>query len=268
MKKKLSMQELLNKFPECDTFSLAGSVNKRLTNGDLKKILKDTENGAKDFCLKYCFVASNGVDFEYTYNVIRKQFYQSYGVMGTKELVKSVVFKLIIDKFNTMDHNSSKCKEIINYINNNNFKNDSKDIAYICETLDVCKDYSQLENYILAVIQQLYLEYDCKQNAENNETQKIKLDTVLKNNLIKEEISYDDGAAIYSFLSTVYYFKLNDETKKWLLQFKSDFDFDGPFDDLVFYKNGEVVFSSVTHEKINTLDEDFYNEYHKNDNLQ
>ena len=38
-----------------------------------------------------------------------------------------------------------------------------------------------------------------------------------------------------------------EETKKWLLQFDTDYDID-PFEDLAFYKENTLLFSSCTHE--------------------
>ena len=50
----------------------------------------------------------------------------------------------------------------------------------------------------------------------------------------------------------IYYFKLNDLTKKYLLQFKSDFDL-VDLEDLVLYQNDKELFSSCTHERYNSL---------------
>lgn len=48
-------------------------------------------------------------------------------------------------------------------------------------------------------------------------------------------------------LARVHRFRLNDKTKKWLKQFKSDYDLEG-LEDLALYKGDELLFSSCTHE--------------------
>lgn len=48
-------------------------------------------------------------------------------------------------------------------------------------------------------------------------------------------------------LAKVHRFRLNDKTKKWLKQFKSDYDLEG-LEDLALYKGDELLFSSCTHE--------------------
>jgi len=49
-----------------------------------------------------------------------------------------------------------------------------------------------------------------------------------------------------------YYFKLNDETKKYLLKFDNDFCLE-PLEDLAIYKDNELKFYSCTHERFNSL---------------
>ncbi len=69
----------------------------------------------------------------------------------------------------------------------------------------------------------------------------------LKPYLLKQELTYTthctDGG-----LQKVLYFPLNDQTKRWLLQRENDYDFHGALQDLAFYKQGKLRFSSCTHE--------------------
>ncbi len=77
----------------------------------------------------------------------------------------------------------------------------------------------------------------------------------LKESLIRYEVSFFNNASIcYDLLSINYYFKLNEESKKYLLKFKTDFDLDY-LDDLALYKNDKLMFSSNTHEEYNSLEE-------------
>ena len=76
----------------------------------------------------------------------------------------------------------------------------------------------------------------------------------LKPHLQKVEYTYSSHCTVGP-LQLVYYFSLNNETKAWLNQFKDDYALsDSDFEDLAIYKNGEVKFSSCTHEGFNSLD--------------
>lgn len=50
-----------------------------------------------------------------------------------------------------------------------------------------------------------------------------------------------------SMLHKLYRFKLNDISKKFLLQFEDDYKIEG-FEDIAFYKDDRILFSSCTHE--------------------
>lgn len=71
----------------------------------------------------------------------------------------------------------------------------------------------------------------------------------LKPYMKHKEISFHTHCTISSILFETYYFELNEETKKWLLNYKSVFSFDGEIlEDLAFYKDEKLKFSSCTHE--------------------
>ena len=74
---------------------------------------------------------------------------------------------------------------------------------------------------------------------------------VLYENLIKKEIGFSNHCTETGSLLLTYYFKLNNQTKAWLSQFKTDYDLNG-LEDLAFYKNGKIMFSSCTHERFHT----------------
>ena len=69
----------------------------------------------------------------------------------------------------------------------------------------------------------------------------------------KREISFETHCTKSAALFETYYFELNDITKKWLLKYKSVFDFSdeypGDLQDLALYKDDELKFSSCTHEE-------------------
>lgn len=72
---------------------------------------------------------------------------------------------------------------------------------------------------------------------------------ILKPYIKRKEISFHTHCTISSILYETYYFELNEETKKWLLNYEDVFSFDGePLEDLAFYKDEKLKFSSCTHE--------------------
>ncbi len=64
-------------------------------------------------------------------------------------------------------------------------------------------------------------------------------------------VTYCWHCTVSDKLAKVFYIKLNDQTKQWLMQFKNDYALEG-LEDLAFYKNGECRFSSCTHERFHT----------------
>ena len=76
---------------------------------------------------------------------------------------------------------------------------------------------------------------------------------VLKPYIQDKEISFHTHCTISSILYETYYFELNEETKKWLSNYENVFSFDEEIlQDLAFYKDNELKFSSCTHEGYST----------------
>jgi len=99
---------------------------------------------------------------------------------------------------------------------------------------------------------------DCSRDLERlkNTGRKQALETeldnehyrILKANLLKTDVAFGNHCTISGMLSKTFYFKLNETTARWLLQFQTDFDLKY-LEDLAFYKDGELIFSSCTHER-------------------
>ncbi|HQC54385.1 MAG TPA: hypothetical protein PKX91_01500 [Clostridia bacterium] len=70
----------------------------------------------------------------------------------------------------------------------------------------------------------------------------------LKNNFLDYQITYKTYAT-EGPLAIIYYFKLNEETRQFLLKFKDDFSMDIPFEDLALYQEDKLVYASCTHEQ-------------------
>ena len=136
------------------------------------------------------------------------------------------------------------------------------DNSFICDHVGKDTKYNNPSGYFWHFYHSLGMNIDRERyldeliNTNNRLTPLDKItDKVLKNNLIKYEILFHNHCTESSILMINYYFSLNIDTKKWLLQFANDFEITANYEDLAFYKNGEVVFSSCTHERFNSLDE-------------
>ncbi len=65
--------------------------------------------------------------------------------------------------------------------------------------------------------------------------------------LLRVELTYTTHCT-KGGLQKVLYFSLNEQTREWLSAKKNDYDFSGSLQDLAFYKGGKLRFSSCTHE--------------------
>lgn len=76
--------------------------------------------------------------------------------------------------------------------------------------------------------------------------------SVLRKNIISSEVKFNNHATVGPLFRT-YYFRLNDETKEWLLLRESVFDFRDDLQDLALYIDDKIVYSSCTHEQLETF---------------
>lgn len=74
------------------------------------------------------------------------------------------------------------------------------------------------------------------------------INKALKDNLIRTEITFCTHCTVSSQLSKVFYFRLNEKTSEWLSRFSTDYDLE-ELQDLAFYGDGKILFSSCTHER-------------------
>lgn len=77
----------------------------------------------------------------------------------------------------------------------------------------------------------------------------------LKECLIDTEITFTWHCTTSGRLAVVYYFKINETSLQWLRRLKNDYDM-RELEDLAFYKDSTVVFSSCTHEGYHTENND------------
>ncbi|MCQ2399754.1 MAG: hypothetical protein MJ072_04540 [Clostridia bacterium] len=72
--------------------------------------------------------------------------------------------------------------------------------------------------------------------------------SVLKKNYVGKNVTFTTHCT-GGPLQVEFTFKLTDETRAWLLSRASVYDFEGELEDLALTKNGEIIFSSCTHER-------------------
>lgn len=235
MDNKISMQELLEKFKDSEMFSLTGDISGvKITVNDKFQVLKEIKEVNKD-CLRK------------QYNDLKERVL----LIPFDELYQEIEKECLIFK------EQYKAKYLKKYgIFNNSFIGDhvEKDTKYYNPPGYFWSFYHSVG---LNLDREEYLDELIK---ENNQLTPLDIigDKVLKDNLVKYEISFFNHCTERSILMINYYFYLNEDTKKWLLQFTNDFEITGNLEDLAFYKNGEIVFSSCTHEQFNSLDETNY----------
>ena len=214
----LTVKEVLDKFSECNKFSLTTGVpndSKIITEEEYVEAVDNLKKLYKERLLKYYNESNiNNPSFETLYNDIEEECY--------------------------------------NYIKNN------KPID-----LEICKTtkYGQ-DNYYFYY--RFYFDITFRIRCEMNKEKYLfsdkslvldSLPKVLKDNCVSYEVSHYNNVTICELLLVNYYFKLNEETKKYLLKYHDIYDFD-ELDDLALYKDDEVLFTSCTHEQFNSLDKD------------
>ena len=132
-------------------------------------------------------------------------------------------------------------------------------MLFLCDNVYKRKTkYHTPENFFWHAYHSVQQLFDCKKHVEQFKTNSLnklsafKCDLsdfeILKPFLISKRLSYSWHCTETSFFAIVFKFKLNQETKKYLLNFKSDYDLSG-LEDLALYKGDKILFSSCTHEQ-------------------
>ncbi len=211
--------DILNKYKEADTFSLTGSSYKMyITKEEYEKALVNAKEE------------------------IKKHLKQMYD--------KKAPFVANISSFNEVFNEiEGECREY-----NLNYK--PKRCMFIMDKIDTFTKYGEMFRCFYQDISfHIDRENDMNSFKFNKGKDPVKvLPTILQNNLIKYEVSFFNSVTESGMLMINYYFKLNDETKKYLLNYETDFDLD-ELQDLTLYQNNKMKFYSCTHDRYNSLEE-------------
>ena len=229
-----NMNSILDIFSNCDTFSLTSTIPiTEIPKKDRIKLLNNHLNDVK----------------QHLQDIYNKE---SQTENSLPEF--DVLFDDIVDEC-TKFYDKIRGKDIMKLCNNGNS-------PFICDHVGKDTKYSEplkLIWHFYHNVQQVLMSNDNLINlSECNElnTEKIFIDSkdkILKENLLSYEFTYLTHCT-GGPLQLVLYFPLNENTKKWLLQFKNDYDLENSnFEDLAIYNNDKLEFSSCTHEQFNSL---------------
>jgi len=252
------MKKILEKYSDCNTFSLTGGVfGYHITEDEFYNALNEMELYNKEKLRKmyddnrekfvnypefdelYEEIKQECLDFDSEEN--RKKRIEEY---YTEEVIKQYKEMGITDEqINRMKENGFSCSCIVDDV--------GKKTKYGSE----CPDFFWwLYNEIAMNIERYN---DKKKYFVDNEKDLLdRIPKELKEHFLYYEISFYNSVTIKSILIVNYYFKLNDETKNYLLQFRNDFCLDN-LEDLTLYKDNEEKFSSCTHEGYNSIEFDY-----------
>ena len=239
MDNKILMKDLLDKFSESDSFSLTGSIlGIAITNEVKNNSLEEIKSKTRKYLLEH-------------YERLKEQMPNiSFDDLYQEIELECLNFGINQKKF---------------YMEKYGFFNNSFICDYVMKERDgIRTKYTEPMGYFWHFYHRVGQNFDREEYLDELMKKDNKLepvdrieDEILKSNLIRYEILFHNHCTESGSLMINYYFKLNDDTRKWLLQFESDFDLECNLEDLAFYKNGELMFSSCTHEEFNSIMENY-----------
>lgn len=280
----LTMKRILEKYKEADMFSLTGDIsfyNCPLTGEEYNKAiegLNDREivNFKDQFISNYTITEKQ---YDEAIQNIRKNIRNKYKKIyeNRREEYKDYPdFDLL---FTDIEEECRKfdCEENRRYYIENNFteediarykklgisdkeieemKKNFFRVSFIADRVGEITKYGEKKD---GFFRNLYSAISMIIEIENNKEEYCKngLDPInqvpdeLKKYLLYYKISFYNEVTVTSVPMINYYFKFNEETKRYLLNFKNDFELN-ELEDLSLYKDNKVLFSSCTHESFNS----------------
>lgn len=292
----LSMKKILDKFSDCNKFCLTGpikknkftiteeeydEITKNMNNAEKRKVLaqfKEIErynitepefekiiNNLKNETRKNlkCLYESNKdklkkySDFDSLYNEIEKECYEFNNKENREYYINKHYDDKEIEWLKQMGYTDEEIEKQKSEFFQYSFIADKvgKTTKYGIEYHDLFYQfYAEISNNIDR--EQTKTEY-CTINGKNPVEQ---VPVELRDHLLYYEASFHNEVTMSGGLLINYYFKINEETKKYLLKFQNDFYLDGlELEDLALYKDEELNFYSCTHEGFNSLEFNYQN---------
>ncbi len=281
----MEMKKILDKYSDCDMFSLTGQcVEYDCSDEELHRIMVEVQGEEREKKLEKYYVRFkvteddylNALDqlekkqkskledyyneklkslnkypsFEELYNEIEKECYEYCSFENRKKITDMIFNNEAISIYKREGYSDSEIEEI---------KNNFFQCSFIADDVGKTTKYGKEDNnYFWHFYSNVGFIIDRKNELEksiyiNGENPINRLPKELKDNIVKFEVQFFNYVTVSNQLMINYYFKLNDESKKYLLKFESDFDLD-KLEDLTLYKKDKVEFYSCTHEKYNSLE--------------
>ncbi len=222
---ELDMKGILEKYKRCDTFSLSrylGDVYLSAVERDEIFSVLQKENRAR-----------------------LKELYERY-----KTEINAPFEKLI-------DEIAIECQRYGDGVDKRKFKYGYQ-YSFICDVVGEKTNYDEPREFFWQAYHTLGMEIDCKRDLLKHEkmpqadiTAEVKKEPALFQNFIRYEIKHSNHCTVSGAPIVTYYFKLNADTRAWLLQFPTDYDL-APLEDLALYEGEKLRFSSCTHEGFHT----------------
>ena len=205
------MEKLLEKYKNCNVFSLSTHYGNYYIN----------EDEYRDIIKKHR---------EFIYGWLKKSYdYQKDKMPYDYDTLFNDIYEECFEKNDMF---------IVDKLHNN--LNKYPDVGCMWHMYYSINDLVMIEKRI-DYYRNLEEKYDIDKEFDNDEIKD------LKKYIKRYELSFATHCTLGP-LSITFYFDLNDDTKKWLLNKKDIYDFNH-LQDLALYKDNEILFSSCTHEE-------------------
>ncbi len=218
------MQYLLDKYSDCDSFSLCALVvDNSITQEEATRSLLENQ-------------ALNKTKLQELYNTYKDQISEDF----------ETIYREVL----------AECKEFQKTVKAKN-SDEFYHCSFICDQVGQTTKYFTPTEFFWHLYLTLGMELDQNEELDkllsSDKTSSISLLTTpeyaeLKPYLIEFKYTFQTHCTTCGNLQIEMRFSLNEQTKRWLLKHKNDYDFDGELQDLAFYKNNKLRFSSCTHE--------------------
>lgn len=288
----LTMKKILNKFEECDKFSLTGGFSRYNVTVSEEEYQKEIENLNLSDRQKYFekYLEKYTITEEEFNNALEKIEEQSKEQKRKIYEENKEKFKNYPEFDKLYDEIKKECYEFdseenrLFYINKhfgtekieqykkvgmteediNKIKNRFFHCGFISDNVGKTTKYGrEYRNFFWNLYHDIAMMVDRQKDKDmycisGGKSPLEQIPDELKEHFLYYEVSFNNAVTISGGLMINYYFKLNEQTKKYLLQFRNDFALTG-LEDLTLYKDDEVKFSSCTHEGFNSIESDYKN---------
>ena len=287
----LTMKQILNKFSDCNKFSLTGNtfrynvtISKEEFEAQTKDLTpKEMQKFTEQFYEKYIITEEEYLNALKTLEERNKEEKRKIYENNREKFAKYPSFDKLYDeiKKECEDYDCEENKQF--YINKhygdeqikkykdrgmteeeiNEMKEDFFQCTFIASEVGKTTKYGNEHKGFF-----YHLYYDIANNIDRQKNKehycidgKIspmeQIPQELKENFLYYEISFFNSVTTGGLMIN-YYFNLNDETKKYLLKFRNDL-YIYPLEDLTFYKEDKIKFYSCTHEGFNSIEFNYKN---------